>query len=625
MKTDCSMTPDLANVYVGSFDSVDNTNLHRGRQQPGIIFLFALCVFSLISGNAFASGGACPSGLPITGNNCYFIAATGSDTNNGTSEATPWLHAPGMPNCSKNCAAVSSGSGGKGFVFRGGDTWHFGNSSAIPYTGGTWDIFNWFIYSYSNNPANCVFEGAQTGCIYFGVDKAWYSGASWSRPIMTGDNSTSTSLVSSCTYQIAGRPSPLDNNNIVSQANGTIIDNFEFTGLCSSDSSVTSSVQDTVIAYPGTSTGATGMAFLTNIYIHGWTATTTAGQGNNNQPCTLIGGSPNGLQTFDTIVVDGSDSNPGSCAWATFPGFYHFRDSMIRYTNQGVGQSCHDIHDNIFEHFYNHNSGAGSHTNVLECNDDANPSTANVFYNNMLRHDDSSYVGSGQVHWWFCPESAPEYWFNNLQYDVALTNNWDYAGPPIYGCTNTGGQYMFNNILVDIQQPCYVSNVNHGGQYLTVLNEQLVNTGYDSGTTPCVGHGDGTNVAMTDAVATAQGYTTGSSGTAGTGNTCANDSTQPCKPTASGNGTVGAGANHTAYCTALAAFSSETAIGTDAATACQYGTTDGCAYNLASHTMMCPGQTPVARPASGAWDVGAYEYAGGDPPAPPSNLTAMPK
>lgn len=563
-----------------------------------------------LSGTMFAAAGACPSGIPITGSNCYFISSAGVDTATGADETHPWAHAPGMPNCANNCAAVSSGSGGLGFIFRGGDTWHFGNSGATPYTGGTWDIFNWFSYTYTHDiSASCKFEGTQTGCSYFGVDKTWFSGGSWVRPIMTGDNATNTSLTASCTYQIAGTPSPLDNNNMVSMASGSIIDNLEFTGLCSSDSSVTSGTQDTLIAYVGTSTGSGADAFLTNVYIHGWTATTGAGRGNNNQPCTLIGGGGNGTQTLDTIVIDGADSNPGSCSWGTFPGFNHFRNSMIRYTNQGVGQACHDIHDNIFEHFYNHNSGAGSHTNVLECNDDANPATANVFYNNILRHDDSSLTASGQVHWWFCPESAPEYWFNNLQFDVALTNNWDYAGPPTYACTNTGGQFMFNNVLVDIQQPCNVSTVNHGGQYLTVLNEHLINSPFDTNTgTPCTGRSDSTNVAMSDATATSQGYTTGSSGTAGTGNTCANDSTTPCSPTLISNSTVGAGGNHQAYCTALAAFSSETAIGIDAANACKLSTTDGCAYNATTHTMSCPAQIAVARPVSGAWDAGAYEF-----------------
>ena len=99
---------------------------------------------------AFA-GGACPSGANYTNpsnptgplvtlstlgiTSCYFIAANGSDSNSGTSEASPWLHAPGMGNCSNTCAGVSPNTAGIGFIFRGGDTWHFGNSSATPYTG----------------------------------------------------------------------------------------------------------------------------------------------------------------------------------------------------------------------------------------------------------------------------------------------------------------------------------------------------------------------------------------------------------------------------------------------------------------------------------------------------------
>jgi hypothetical protein len=182
---------------------------------------------------------------------------------------------------------------------------------------------------------------------------------------------------------------------------------------------------------------------------------------------------------------------------------------------------------------------------------------------------------------------------------------------------------MFNNTLVDIIQPCNVSNVSHGGQYLTVLNEHLINTPFDTNTgTACTGRSNATNIAMSDSTATSQGYTTGSSGTAGTGNTCANDTTTPCAPTSITNGTVGAGANHQAYCTALAAFTSETAIGTDAANACKYGTTDGCTYNATSHTMSCPAVTATTRPSSGAWDSGAYEYSAGStaPPAPAGRM-----
>jgi hypothetical protein len=332
----------------------------------------------------------------------------------------------------------------------------------------------------------------------------------------------------------------------------------------------------------------------------------------------LIGGSNGGLQNIVSIVIDGSDSVPGVAGWGTFPSFYHFKDSMLRYVTQGVGQWCHDIHDNIFEHFYN--PSQPTHGNVLECNDDSPgnavnqpQNTPNVVYNNIVRHDDSGF-STGNPRFWFCPESVPEYWFNNIQYDMAtgIQQNWDYAGPSGYGCTNTGGQFMFNNTIVGGLQPCYVSTVNHGGQYLTVLNEHLINTSFDTGTTACTGKASVTNVAMSNATALSQGYIV-SGGTGGTGYTCNDDSTTPCIPTSGSNSTVGAGGNHQAYCTSLASYSTETAISTDAANACKYGTTDGCAYNATTHTMSCPAQTAIARPSSGAWDAGAYQFSAATP------------
>ena len=147
---------------------------------------------------------------------------------------------------------------------------------------------------------------------------------------------------------------------MISQSPNSIIDNFELTGVCSADLNVTSGSNDAYIDVLTSGMAGTGMSIITNVYIHGWTATATAGTGSNTQPGTLIGGGFNGLQGFDHLVIDGSDSNPGSFAWGTFPSFYHMRDSIVRYANQGVGQWCHDIHDNIFEHFYNHNPGAAS-------------------------------------------------------------------------------------------------------------------------------------------------------------------------------------------------------------------------------------------------------------------------
>jgi hypothetical protein len=604
-------------IWLGKKLKVEVKSLKRALRFVMVIALI------ILARSAYAAGGACPTGVPVTGNNCYFVAAAGSDSNNGTSESTPWIHAPGMPNCTNVCKSTRLAAG-NGVIFRGGDTWHFGKSSASPYTGGTLDLHT-SLFS-SGDDAKCVGSPLVTsGCIYYGVDQSWYTGSSWTRPIFTGDNPTSNSNVASCAYQIPNTP-PDVTNTLVSLARNVYFDNFELTGLCVNASSPTSGTTGTYIAYLGTGISGFGTVFETNLYIHGWTATSAAGTGNNTIPVTVIGGGNGGLQNIFSIVVDGSDSLPGVAGWGTFPSFYHFKDSIIRYVTQGVGQFCHDIHDNIFEHFFN--PSVPTHGNTLECNDD-NPGTAtnqpqntpNVFYNNIVRHDDAGF-STGNPRLWFCPEGVPEYWFNNLQYDLTagVGQNWDYAGPTGYSCSNTGGQFMFNNTIVGGSQPCHISTVNHGGKYLTVLNEQLINTPFDSGPTACGSLSDTSNIAQTVSAAVSQGYLV-AGGTGGTGYTCANESTSPCSPTQSGNSTVGTGHNEQAYCTKLASYTSEPAIGTDAANACKYGTTDACVYNSGTHSMNCSVQRAVGRPISGPWTSGAPQFSG---VSAPTNLSGTP-
>ena len=125
----------------------------------GLTFLFLLLALP-----AFAAGGACPSAASYgperkqlrfrasACTSCYYVAANGSDSNSGTSEAAPWAHAPQMPSCSANCATVQNqGNGmppGTGLILRGGDTWRILAIPVIsPYTGGTWN-FNSGRYAY---------------------------------------------------------------------------------------------------------------------------------------------------------------------------------------------------------------------------------------------------------------------------------------------------------------------------------------------------------------------------------------------------------------------------------------------------------------------------------------------
>ena len=155
----------------------------------------------------------------------YYIAANGSDSNNGTSKTSPWQHAPGMPNCTATCGATNPQPGDK-FIFRGGDTWHFSNSGASPYTGGSWR------FNYAGSSSNCnvdALAGAivTSSCIYIGVDQTWYTGSTWVRPVMTMDNPLSKGFVSNCTYDNSGF------NGIFLGRSYIVFDNFDIQGNCS--------------------------------------------------------------------------------------------------------------------------------------------------------------------------------------------------------------------------------------------------------------------------------------------------------------------------------------------------------------------------------------------------------
>ena len=535
--------------------------------------------------------------------NCYFISAAGSDSNNGTSESTPWLHAPGMPNCSNTCNSVNLTGGGFALIFRRDDTWHFGNSGASPYTGGQWNANNWW-----GTDANFHYDGSVSGGIIATSDPAWCSGAC-GRPIFNADNPLSTSTVASCAYQIGS------GNIFVQSGVAWWFDNFEWTGFCSSRNPASGGpFTDIMVGYGGSGDSGSGMMFLSNNYFHGWTVTSDAGESNSTLPCTIIGGGNNGLQSMWNNVIDGSDSTSEGCSWATFPSFYHFKDNIIRYTTQGVGQWCHDIHDNIFE--YMQGPIWPTHANVLECNANANGTatnqpagTPNVVYNNTFRHDAPGVTSNPDL--WLCPNATPEYWFNNIMYDLA-GEGWSVAGPAGYsGCPNTGGQQMFNNTLVDMTQPCYLNALNNGtnGQYLTVLNEQLINTGFDAFThSPgCAGLTSATNVAMSDATATSQGYTTGTAGSSQP-NQCAITGGRACYANGS---TVGAGSSMASVCAQLATYTSEPAIYQQAYNACLNGTSGGVSYNTSNHTVTSPASSLIAR--ANPPDSGAQQFGSGPP------------
>jgi hypothetical protein len=557
----------------------------------------------LSAGSAFAAGGSCGS-IPVPSGvtSCFYISAAGADTNNGTSEATPWLHSPGMA----NYAGGHTLAPGDGIIFRGGDTWHFGNSALSPYAGVKTNCdFN------ATQSAGLCLQG-KTGTannpIYYGFDFTWFSGGSWARPLFNADNpltpnpSVVGDSVASCAFQLGAQ------NKFVSleSAHFVTFDNFELTGLCSQILGGTGG--DFYFEEKGGSN-----LTLSRLYIHGWTHIPFSCGGSPGYCFNLraFDNSTNSVADFDfhnQIVVDGSDSDPAGLE--TLHGnAYNFSQNVFRYTAQIVFTGGHTWHDNLFSHWFEPGDGA-AHGNLFE---DAGTSISgsNAFYNNVFQHicSDSGACPLGIVGIW--PEMSvgtTEYWFNNLMYDVdgSVTGNYFNIGQNAnFG--NQGTLIIFNNTFQVNGGTGVILQCNSTFSHpFTAANNHYITNGASQYSSPCTG---GTFVTdstrMSNATATAAGYT--------------QVETFAYSPPAANSATVGVGTNEQSRCTALSAAGLAAA-----ATACQSDTTFGVSYNAANHTAVYPARTAILRPVSATWDVGAYQSGGtqASAPNPPTGLTA---
>lgn len=580
-----------------------------------------------LSGACWAAGGTCPAGanyrnpssptgalvtlssLGLT--SCYFVADNGSDSNNGTTEGTPFLHAPFMPNCSGNCATVTSQSAGtwqgEAVIFRGGDVWHFGitsDSAGNPASGGTW------LWNTGTTPS-----GSASNPIYLGADPTWFSGGSFARPKFDADNGlcglgntpggcTSTTdtfgqpeyYVASCAHQIGSTNNFLD----ISAQRYYIIDNFEMTGLCQSavgqPAGHDSYIRDGSICNTACSSGIP--LVIENMYIHGASHLQFAGL-NGSGACTagvvcfnitaINGGVINSPGFGDTVifnVVDFSDSDPAG-EGLNLGGFFNVSYNVFRYTSQLL-PGIHTFHDNLYEYFFEN-----GHSNMIESNDQ---STTNAIYNNIFRHVETFVSSGGGVLLWAGPASgSTDYIFNNLAYDVG---NLEYINNGGTGLTVIQGNYVyFNNtwqangsLVIFRDCPAYTNGtmLDTNDHYITDSASQ-----YLEPTSGCSGTNNITkltNLLMSNATATSDGYTS--------------SQTFAYSPATGGSPTVGAGTNrNSAYCGALT-----TAGLTDAAIKCLQSTGYACSYAGNGAAPVCPALVATARPSSTAWDQGAYEY-----------------
>lgn len=569
----------------------------------------------------------CPASVPAGVTSCFYAANSGSDTTGDGSKANPWAHIRTMQTCTGNCAAHTPVAG-EGFIFKGGDTWDYTNFGMA--------------WNYSGTAS--ATPGVSTAPIYIGVDKSWYTGGSWTRPTWTCGGAAATSCANNS----------MGNLMIQVYAHDVIIDNINFTGLYIK---VTDSGYQYILFVFGNDV-------VENSYFHGWAlqtlvtgSVTAVGSGTGVYTVTLAGGGSNGLATANvncsgfsssanngsfsitsststTIttnngsstsagtygtcttaprgnvvaatgyigggtdaligtqiinnVCDGSDTaeNDGTC----FGNAWKIENNYVGYVYNGINGVADYIDGNTIEHidFF---AASGSHCNGVYHKGPIDTTALTMYaYNNVMRNSVGSgcvyfYVnggGSGQV----CP-TCKMYIYDNVIYN--LPNASTYISTGSDSGDQSGTFYIDNNTIEAGHLPCMGNGLNANVETVNFDNNQCITTGGSvcsvgtSGTCVDGGH----NLLRTQSQAAAD-CTAGSN--------CYVASSNPAYFPPAGGNTIGVGANMS---------SSVPTYGS----AFGYDSSYACTYNTSNHTVSCPALTANYRPASAAWDIGAYQFA----------------
>jgi hypothetical protein len=521
--------------------------------------------------------------VPAFAARTFYIAGTGADTNNGTAKGTPWKHAPGMPNCANTCAAYTA-QVGDSFIFRGGDTYHINastNTSTDTPVGGPWNLSGITPGGGSTTGGNgCT----GTGCYYVGVDQTWYAGASWVRPVITGDNPTSTLFVGSCTHDFSA-------SQFVNLGSGSyiIFDNFELLGICVSANPGFGDA-DYIVQRVTHST-------ISNVYFHGWTETNTQG----NDYITMINGLTTATVTnnlFTLNVMDGTDAvcpNPptygGGTGWGVYGDSFEVSKNVFRCMGNGLNSPSNfsSIHDNLFENM-SESFDLTNHGALIESNLDVSAQPIYI-YNNTFRHN---RIGSGV---WPEPVAANLYFFNNVDFDFqnsgSSSNCFMVDGQ---GASGTAVNVYSYNDTIDAACNFRFYGSHSGQEFhgtgffendhfigyspLALTSVYTIDSGAAGSTTIT---DNGHEIFQSEATANGQGYVAGNN----------------YAPTLISNATVGAGANLSSFCSAIA--------DANAATACASGTSGG--VSNTAGTGNAPTYPAITINSRGTtFDAGAYQF-----------------
>lgn len=525
-----------------------------------------LLIFILCLSPASAWAGTCPgtwqsidpngSTVNISSyagiSSCFYASkALGSDSNDGTTEATggghgPWAHWPGSQGCTANCAAHTPVAG-EGFILRGGDIW----SGSELGTGWGWG------------------GSSSSSQIYIGVDKNWFAGASWTRPIWNMSGGVGNTWLASPTAQWWW----LDNIEVINMTN--CINGVYVQGASNIRAS--------------------------QMYFHAWSHSCAG----NNVGFFSQGGSGS---MADHNVMDGSDSTRN-----TMNGAYSFWSQyQYNYTNYVVSSvlgNTDSVHDNVV-----HNaalSADGDHCNALFSFGALG--NTQFMYNNWV---DFGTLCAGGVNIWMNGNgSSPTpsvigFAFGNVETNTSGGNLINIGA---HGAGNYGTYYVFNNTVDCTNGGC--GGTPPPGPFFAIYDQNNATIGGGAlsfDTTPSGGsiigpcnNGAGSSCHdQNPSVATvnAQGYNL--------------SQIPPYSPisscTVASCFSIQSGANlNSAVCSAI--LSAGGVGSADAYNACQLGSSGGVSYNTSNHTVSGPNYPTNMHPAIAAWDGGAYQAGASGP------------
>ncbi len=418
----------------------------------------------------------------------YIDFANGADTNNGISKSTPWQYAPGMANCTANCAAINL-QPADSVIFRGGTTW---DTTGFPMT------VSW--------------SGTAENPIYFGVDPTWFAGTVWTRPVFDlsgGISMTAPILASSVSYVT------FDNLEIANE----IVDSIN-----------ASPPRGSITIFGGSN------VTVENCYFHGWSIMEPAA-GSDANPFGGVAFYNNSQQGLvQNCIFDGSPaSNSGTGIYdgATLQG------NIIENVPNGI-----KVPDQVPNLVVNRNQ-ISNVTNSIDPSATENAifvSSGGSVYDNIV-HDLASSATGIYFQPPFAQTGTTQYIYDNLVWNTG-TNPAVTLGPG-YGTSAT--YFIYNNTLVSGPGSCIGVSPNPlVALSLTVENNHCVSdqtsapawcwngarNNSNCGSAPSLTFVE--NVLMTTPAALSQGYTIQNS----------------FQPTSSTNSTVGAGLNLVTSCVA---------------------------------------------------------------------------